>query len=91
MRTIGMLFYDPAMRGVMNENNAHVLHSVSHLLCAMLALGSATCSTLNSMFITLVSAREECAIVTQRGGAIKFIMRNFHVCEYHKFLMNIGK
>ena len=29
-----------------------VVHNVSHLLCAVIALGSAMCKTLNSMFVT---------------------------------------
>ena len=77
----------------MNEINTcvvHVLHSVSHLLCAMLVLDSTMSSTLNSMFVIPVSAREECAIVAHRGvGVMKFITINFHVHKYHGCLMNI--
>ena len=45
----------------------HIVYIVSHLLCAMLALGSATHNTLNSMFVTPISACEGHAIVTHRG------------------------
>ena len=57
-RAHGTPFYAPAVWGVMNENDAcvpHVLHSISHLLCAVLVLGSAMCNTENSMFVTPVS------------------------------------
>ena len=53
-----------------------VLHSVYHLLCAVLVLGSATCNTKNLMLVTPVSAHIVHAIVacTRMG-----IMHNFHV------------
>ena len=56
---VHVLFYASATRGVMNEISARiprVLHSISHLLCAVLTFGSATCNTENSMFVTPSSA-----------------------------------
>ena len=54
----------------MNEIDARVpqvLHSVSHLFCAVLVLGSAMYNTLNSMFVTPVSARKEHTIIMCGG------------------------
>ena len=78
----GMPFYTPATRGVMNENDAHiphVLHSISRLLCAVLALGSATCTTKNSMFVTPVSAHIAHAIIMHRGVGRQSALHNFRV------------
>ena len=58
------------MRGVVNEIDARVprvLYSISHLLCAVLVLGSATCNTENSMFVTPISSCVACTIVVHGG------------------------
>ena len=44
-----------------------LLHRISHLLCAVLVLGSATCNMENSMFVPPVSACVACTIVTCGG------------------------
>ena len=62
-------------------------HSVSHLLCAVLALGSAMCNMKNSMFITPVSVRVVCAIVARAGVGIT---RNFHVV-WHTNIMDFPR
>ena len=83
--------YAPTMWGMMREINACVpcvLHSVPHLLCAVPALGSATCNMQNSMFVTPASAREARYRHVQRGGVMKCITCNFlrfsvNICEQH--------
>ena len=57
-------------RAALGARVPRVLHSVSHLLCAVLALGSATCNTKNSMFVTPVSTRVARAIVARTGVGI---------------------
>ena len=72
-----MPFYAPATRGTMNEINTlvpYILHSISHLLCVVLALGSATCNTENSMFVIPGSARMHYCCVW-RDGAMMCIIR----------------
>ena len=63
-----MPFYALAMRGAMDEIDACILHSISHLLGAMLALGSATCKTKNSMLVKPINTRVVHAIIAHRGG-----------------------
>ena len=58
----------------------YILHSMSHLLCAMLALGSAMCNTLDSRLITPIKCMQSihyCRV--QRGGVMKCITYNFHM------------
>ena len=57
-------------RTAFNTLVPHVIHSVSHLLCAVLALGSVTWNTKNSMFVTPVRARVTHAIVAHAGVGI---------------------
>ena len=60
----------------LNVHVSCVLHRVFHLLCAVLALGSAMYNMKNLMFVTPASARIAHAIVS-RGGV--GIARNFRV------------
>ena len=55
-------------RAALNTLVSRVLHSVFHLLWAVLPLGSATWNTKNSMFVTPVRAHVAHAIVTHRCG-----------------------
>ena len=57
----------------------HTYYSVSHFLCALPALGNATCITLNSMFVTSVSAHKEHAIIQHRGWGDEVLAHNFHM------------
>ena len=53
-----------------DEQDQHIprlLNSISHLLCAMLVLGSARCNTENSVLITPVSASVACTVIACRG------------------------
>ena len=70
----GTSFYTSATPGAMNKINTcipYVLHSISHLLCAALALCSATS---NREFNDCHTQKCTC-----RGGATMSNMRNFHV------------
>ena len=60
----------------LNVHISRVLHRVSHLLCAVLVLGSAMYNMKNLMFVTLASARMAHAIVSHAGVGIA---RNFRV------------
>ena len=78
----GTPFYAPVTRSVMSKINAHVprvLHSISHLVCAVLALGSATHNTENSMCQTQKCTCRVCYCLAQMGGATMCITQNFHV------------
>ena len=78
-----MPFNTSAMCGTMDKIDARipcVLHSISHLLYALLAVGSAMCDMKNSMFITPVSAHVARAIVARAGVGIT---RNFRVVWKH--------
>ena len=84
--THGMPFYAPATWSTMNEIDTRVpcvLHCVSHLLCAVLALGRATYNMLNSMFDT----PGKCMWSThyhhvQKGRAMMCITHNFRVVRH---------
>ena len=72
------LFYASAMRGVMNKISVcvpHILHSISHLLCAVLAFGSAMCNMENSMLVTPGSACVVHVIVAHRGVGRRCALR----------------
>ena len=58
---------------VLNARVMRVLHSVSCLLCAMLALDGAMCNMKNSMFVTPVSAHVARTIVAHAG--VRWVLR----------------
>ena len=72
----------------------HVYSSVSHLLCAMLAMGSATCIAKNSMFVSPVSACAAHAIIAHAAGV--GITRNFlvvwhtNITDFLQILVNLS-
>ena len=89
----GMPYYATATWGMMNKSDSRVprvLHSISHLLCAVLALGSATCNTENSnVNHTRKCMHSVCYCCAQKvtDGVTKCIMHNLHVV-WHMNIMN---
>ena len=81
-------------RAVLDARVLRVLYSVSHLLCAVLVLGSATYNMKNSMFVTPASAHVALTIVVRTGVGITCNFRvvwRMNIADFPRIFANSSR